>query len=818
MVFRKKEPEKAPRPFLPVLEAPPERGLSSAEAALRVEMGYRNDPVEPPTKTVKQIIAANTLTFFNFIFVLLAVCVAAVTDWKDPDLLNLGFLIIVIVNAVIGIIQELRSKKTLDKLTILSETRATVIRDGIMLEIPQEEVVRDDIAVFTAGKQIFADAVVVAGEVQANESLVTGESDEIRKKAGDPLLSGSFLIGGTCRARITAVGEDSFVSRLTMEAKKSRKKREPEMMRSLTSLIKWIGVIVIPFGIAMAVKEISWLGRDVPTGILSTVASITGMIPEGLYFLTSVALATGAARLARKKTLLHEMGCIETLARVDVFCADKTGTITETKMVVEDVVPLCPDRYTADDLRLIMADYVYAMQNDNDTMAAMKKYFNGTVQQYAIGSMPFTSAKKYGGVSFHEDETYLLGAPEMLLGNDYSKYEPIISRYSAKGCRVLLLVNYDGALSDETPTAEKLPLGLILLSNKVRPEAPETFRFFAGQGVQVKVISGDNPLTVSEVAKRAEIPGADRYVDARTLQTDEAIFHAAKTCTVFGRVTPEQKRKLVLALKKQGHTVAMTGDGVNDVLALKAADCSIAVASGSEVARQVSDVVLMNSNFAGMPGVVSEGRRVINNIQRSASLYLVKNIFSFVLALVTVFFTLPYPFAPSQISLVNAFTIGIPAFVLALEPNFDRTEGKFLPNVLWNALPAALTDVILIVGVILFYLAFGLGEGALSTICTAVMGVVGLLMVHETCKPYTKLRIALMILMSVGFAVCFIGFGKWFALSALAWQDLLVMAVLLALAWPLFRGCLRLLRTVRGKLHALSAKRKKKSSEEEGGI
>ena len=809
MLFRKQETENVERPYLPVLEASPAAGLSSADAALRAEMGYRNDPVEPPTKTVKQIIASNTLTFFNFIFLLLAVCVIAVTDWKDPDLLNLSFLIIVIVNAVIGIFQELRSKKTLDKLTILSETKATIIRDGVMLELPQEEVVRDDIAVFSAGNQIFADAVVVEGEVQANESLVTGESDEIRKKPGDALLSGSFLIGGTCRARITAVGADSFVSRLTMEAKKSKKRREPEMMRSLNSLIKWIGFIVIPFGIAMAVKEISWLSRDVPTGILSTVASITGMIPEGLYFLTSVALATGAARLARKKTLLHEKGCIETLARVDVLCADKTGTITETKMVVEDVVPLCPERYTADDLRLIMADYVYAMQNDNDTMAAMKKYFNGTVQQYAIGSMPFTSAKKYGGVSFHEDETYLLGAPEMLLGPEFPKYEPVISQYSAKGCRVLLLVNYDGSLSDEAPTAEKLPLGLILLSNKVRPEAPDTFRFFAEQGVQVKVISGDNPLTVSEVAKRAEIPGAEKFVDARTLQTDSQIYEAAETYTIFGRVTPEQKRKLVQALKKQGHTVAMTGDGVNDVLALKAADCSIAVASGSDVARQVSDVVLMNSNFANMPGVVSEGRRVINNIQRSASLYLVKNIFSFVLALVTVFFALPYPFAPSQIGLVNCFTIGIPAFILAMEPNFARTEGKFLTNVLWNAMPAALTDVILIIGVILFYLAFGLAEGALSTICTAVMGLVGLLMVHQTCKPYTKLRIALMITMSVGFLVCFIGFGKWFSLSPLGWQDLLVMAVLLALAWPLFNGLTRLLQKLRKKLRQLREKRKK---------
>ncbi len=814
-MFRKKqEPEAPQRPYLPPYEAHPSLGLNDDQAQQRVAMGYRNDPVEPPTKTVKQIIASNTLTFFNFIFVLLAIAVIVVTDWKKPDLLNLSFLLIVIFNAVIGIFQELRSKRTLDKLTILSEAKAMVVRNGQVLELPQEEVVRDDIVLFSTGNQIFVDAVVVEGEVHANESLVTGESDEIRKAPGDSLLSGSFIINGSCRARVTAVGADSFVSKLTLEAKKQQGRKEPEMMRSLSQLIRWIGFVVIPFGIFMAVKEISWLGRDLRPGILSTVASITGMIPEGLYFLTSVALATGAARLARKKTLLHEMGCIETLARVDVLCVDKTGTITETKMIVEDVVPLCPDRYTADDLRLIMADYVYAMQNDNDTMAAMKKYFKGTVQQTAIAAMPFTSAKKYGGVSFHEDETYLLGAPEMLLGADYPKYEEIITQYSAKGCRVLLLVNYDGTLSDEAPTAAKLPLGLILLSNKVRKEAPDTFKFFAQQDVAVKVISGDNPITVSEVARRAEIPNAEKYVDARSLLTDKQIYDAAAKYTVFGRVTPDQKRKLVLALKKQGHTVAMTGDGVNDVLALKAADCSIAVASGSEVARQVSDVVLMNSNFANMPGVVMEGRRVINNIQRSASLYLVKNIFSFVLALVTVLFTLPYPFTPSQIGLVNAFTIGMPAFVLAMEPNHSRTRGKFLPNVLWQATPAALTDVILIIGVILFHKAFALSEESLATICTAVMGVVGLLMVHRTCKPYTTLRKILLAVMAVGFTVCFLFLGKYFALSALSIQDILVMVVLLALAWPLFTYTATGLELLREKLRSLGKKRKQAEPDE----
>ncbi len=777
------EPE-TPRAEIPVILPPPGVGLTSEQVRERTEAGLSNVPVEPPTRTVGQIVRSNLLTFFNLLFLGLAVCVAVVTDWHNPNLMNMSFLLIVIVNSVIGIVQELISKRALDKLTILSVPTCRVLRDGQDQTVDVAAVVRDDLAFFGAGAQIYADAQVMSGEVRVNESLVTGESDEIRKRPGDALLSGSFVVNGACTARITAVGAESFVSRLTTEAKQSKKRREPEMMRSLSALIKVIGILVIPFGILMVVKEIFWLGRDVPAGVLSTVASITGMIPEGLYFLTTAALATGAARLAKKKVLLHELGCIETLARVDVLCVDKTGTITENKMVVEDVIPLCEDRYTADDLRLIMADYVYAMQNDNDTMAAMKKYFDGTVQQTAFDAMPFTSVKKYGGVSFHEDETYLLGAPEVLLGDRFYLYRDRVNEYSSMGCRVLLLVNYDGALRDEKLTAGMLPLGLILLSNKIRPEAPDTFRYFADQGVTVKVISGDNPLTVSEVARRAGIPGTDRWVDARTLTDDNQLFEAARDCNVFGRVTPDQKRRLVRALKQQGHTVAMTGDGVNDILALKAADCSIAVASGSEAARQVADVVLMNSDFSSMPGVVGEGRRVINNITRSASLYLVKNIFTFVLALVTVIFVLPYPFAPSQIAMTTAFTIGIPAFVLAMEPSSSRVRGKFLPNVLWRALPAGLTDVVLIIGVILFYLAFQLKEGALSTICTGVMGVVGLLMVHRTCKPYTKLRTALIIFLTVGYTLTFILFGKWFALSALKFADLLVMVVLMGLAWP----------------------------------
>ena len=756
-----------------------ETGLTAAEAAQRTAAGWANAAVTPPTRTVGQIVRSNLLTYFNAVFVVLA----AALIFSGASLLNLTFMGVVIINAVIGIVQELRSKKVLDQLSILQSHEYTAVRDGKTVKLPAESLVRDDVVFFSAGEQICADAEVISGDCRVNEALVTGEADEIRKEPGAALLSGSFLVSGECRARLTAVGEDSFVSRLTLEAKRQKKPQRKGMMKSLSDLVKWIGVIIIPMGALMAVKEIRWLGRDLTSGVTSTVGALVGMIPEGLYLLTSLALVAGVLRLAKKKTLCRQLDCIETLARVDTLCVDKTGTVTENKMVVEDVVLLCEDRFIEDDIRMIMADYVHAMRSDNDTMAALRKYFTGQVNQSAIDALPFTSARKYGGVSFHEDETYLLGAPEILLGDEFPRYADIIDDYSRKGCRVLLLAMYDGRLSDEPPAAEKLPIALILLANKIRAEAPDTFAYFARQGVSVRVISGDNPLTVSEVAKRAGIPGAERWVDARTLQTDEDIAAAADN-VVFGRVTPDQKRRLVIALKKQGHTVAMTGDGVNDVLALKEADCSIAMASGSDVACQVSQIVLMESDFSALPSVVGEGRRVINNIERSASLYLVKNVFSMALAILSLLFALPYPLTPAQLGLVNGMTIGIPSFFLAMEPNKSQISGSFLKNILLRALPAALTDLFLTEGVMLFYLAAGLEDRAVSTICAGIMGVVGLMMVFRTAKPMNRWHIAMVSLLSAGFAVCFLFLKFWFRLVPLDFLSSLVLAVFALLAWP----------------------------------
>ena len=776
---KKKDIEEPLRRHVPELTPEPELGLSSAQAQERADAGWANLPIDPPGKTVGQIVRSNVFTYFNLLFFFLAACVLAVGSWQ-----NVMFMGVVLANIAIGIVQELRSKRTLDKLTLLTAPQGAVIRDGRRRKIPTSEMVRDDIVEFSAGDQIFADAVVVAGECSANEALITGEADEIKKKPGDELLSGSFVVSGQCRARLTRVGADSFANRLTLEAKAAKPPQQSEMMRSLTRLVQVIGIAIIPLGILMAVKEIAWLGRSVTDGVVATVASLIGMIPEGLYLLTSMALAAGVVRLAQKRTLVHDMGCIETLARVDVLCVDKTGTVTENKMTVEDVVPLCPERFEESDIRLIMADYVAAMRADNDTMAALRRYFTGEVKQPAIKAVPFTSAKKFGGVSFHEDETYLLGAPDVLLGERGGKYAKQIDAYSAKGCRVLLLGLYDGDPEDERPEAGLMPIALILLSNKIREEAPETFKYFAAQGVAIKVISGDNALAVSEVAKRAGIRGAENYVDARTLETDEDIAEAVERYTVFGRVTPDQKRRFVRALKAAGHTVAMTGDGVNDVLALKEADCSVAMASGSDAACQVSHIVLLESNFAAMPSVVAEGRRVINNIERSASLFLVKNIFSFILAVITLVFTLPYPVTSAQMSLVSALTIGIPGFILAMEPNSARIKGKFLPNVVGRALPGGLTNLFLVLGAILFCLVFELPEDMMGTICTVILCVVGLMVVHRTCKPYDLLRRAMMVALVVGFGICVLVLPELFTISKLDLPAGMILGVFVLLSWP----------------------------------
>ena len=776
------------RRSVPPASADPDQGLTSAQAAERAAAGYANTPVEAPTKTEKQIIRENVFTFFNLIFVVLAVCLALVGDFRD-----MLFLLIAIANTLIGIVQEIRSKHTIDKLTLLSAPKATAVRDGRAVSLPVAKLVRDDVVIFSAGSQIPADAVVVSGSLQVNEALITGEPDAIPKEAGDELLSGSFVVAGSGRAVLTRVGAESYAARLTLEAKKGHAPRRSEMMNSLDRLIRIIGIALIPMGVALFVKQYFFLETGIRHAMTSTVAALIGMIPEGLYLLTSVALAVSMLRLARGKVLAQDMNCIETLARVDVLCVDKTGTITEPHMEVGEVVCLDEEKYAETVVTETLNAFYQSMEADNDTARAMQQKFHGKSLWHAAQTIPFTSATKWSGAVFPGHGSFVVGAPEFIMGNRYADLKEAVDPWSEKGYRVLLAAEYDGVPDQKGLDPRRVsPMALIALSNRIRPAAPKTFRYFAEQGVAVKVISGDNPVTVAEVARQAEISGAEKYVDAATLQSDADFDRAVREYTVFGRVTPNQKRKLVRALQKQGHTVAMTGDGVNDVLALKDADCGIAMASGAEAACHAAQLVLLNSDFSAMPKVVAEGRRVINNIQRAAALYLVKNIFSFLLAVISLFATFPYPVTPLQLSFLSAITIGVPSFFLALEPNHSLVKGKFLANVFRSALPGGLTDLIVVLGVEAFYLVFGFAESELSTMSAILLVVIGILVLYEVCKPFDWKRRVLWGAMAGSGLVCILWFGESFGLSQLSLEAFLVLVVFLFASCAIMRFMLGL--------------------------
>ena len=769
------------------LETDPEKGLTSEEALQRYENGYGNIVTDDSSVTTGKIIKSNVFTYFNMIFFLLALVLL-----YEGSFNNLTFLIVVTVNAVIGIVQELKSKRTLDQLKLVSEPEASVIRDGSLQKLPADQLVRDDIVLFSAGNQICADAKLVAGEITVNESLVTGESDEIKKKPGDTLLSGSFVISGQGKARLTEVGDNSFAAGIARDAKKIKKKQQPGMMRSLTLLIQIIGIIIIPFAALMFWNQYKVLGLPEKISVENTAASVIGMIPEGLYLLTSVALAASTIRLARKDTLVHDMKCIETLARVDVLCVDKTGTITEPHMNVEELLPL--DEDNAETAKKELSAFVSAMSADNETMKALKEFCGGSLPRNpAVRVRGFSSATKYSAADFNS-VSYILGAPEILLPENTREMHDLIEVYSSQGQRVLLFASYEydrhgveDIFEDGMLGPVVIPIALVVFSNAIRPNAKEAFTFFKEQGVGIKVISGDNPVTAAKAAQQAGIEGAEKYIDATTLKTPEQLQKAAIDYTVFGRVTPEQKRQLVRALKKKGHTVAMTGDGVNDVLALKDADCSIAMASGSEAAANVSDLVLLNSDFSGMPSVVAEGRRVINNIQRSATLFLVKNIFSFVLSLISLISVSLYPLKPSQISLISAFMIGTPSFFLALEPNEELVKGKFLRNVLYKALPAALTSVILVEWSLLFTDAFGISPDQASTIAFYLYGIASYFMLFRICMPISLWHGILFGTMGLLFVGTTFLFPGWFQIAALDYRSLLILSPLLLLTLPIDR-------------------------------
>ena len=753
-------------------------GLTSDEVRERVEKGLTNHADISTQKTVGQIIKSNLLTYFNLIFFILTVLLCIVGSFR-----NLTFLRVIIGNTVIGIFQELRAKKTLDKMSMLNAPHSIVVRDGEQKQIQSEELVKDDIIILSAGNQICADATVLSGSVSVNESLLTGESDEIKKASGDNLMSGSFVVSGQCYAKLEKVGNESYISKLTAQAKAMGEGEQSEMIHYINKLVKWVGIIIIPVGAILFCQAYLFNHETFGKSVVSMVAAVLGMIPEGLYLLTTVALALSTIRLAKKQVLLHDMKSIETLARVDVLCVDKTGTITEPGMQVTDLVisGKCVDEKM--DKRAfthLLADYSAVIEDNNATMEAIRAYMDKNEiekgSRTLLKTQPFTSANKYSKVSFVEGD-YMLGAPEFIMKEKYDDISDEIEEYQKKGYRVLLLAE----------AGEVSPIGYIVLSNPIRENAEKTFTYFKEQGVAIKVISGDNPATVSEVAKRAGIDGAESYVDASTLSSERDIAEAVGKYTVFGRVTPKQKQLIVRALQKEKHTVAMTGDGVNDILAMKDADCSIAMASGSEAAAQAAQTVLLDSDFGRMPYVVFEGRQVVNNIQRSASLFLVKNIFSLLMAIFSAVFAITYPLEPSQISLISMFTIGFPGFLLALEPNRNRIEGNFMANVMLKALPAGLTDVLSVGALVICGQVFNLPSEDIATASTMLLAVVGFMIIIKISHPFNKMKYGVLLINIVGLLFCGIFLGKLFAIESISSICFLLMVVFAFAAESMFR-------------------------------
>lgn len=757
-------------------------GLTQEQVREYRKNGWDNYSVEPPSKSTREIVRDNLITYFNFLFLFLSILLIIVGSFKD-----LTFLPVIIANTLIGIIQELNAKKVLDNLSVMNAPKCRVVREGRVKSVPSERLVLDDIVIFSAGNQICADAVVAEGEVSVNESLLTGESDEIIKRPGDKLMSGSYIVSGSCFARLEKVGPDSYISKLTIQAKASKEGEQSEMVRSLNRLVIVLGIIIIPIGIILFYQSYYVNKATLKDAVTSMVAAVIGMIPEGLFLLSSVTLAVSAVKLAMKKVLVHDMKCIETLARVDVLCVDKTGTITESEMKVSGVITLPEyDEESMDPIDEMLSDFAAAQSKDNITMAAMQEYFKKPGGLTPVSVTGFSSANKYSSVSY-KTGSYVLGAPEFVLRDEYINYKDEIEEQGRKGYRVLVFGRYYG-VPDGGPLVETVaPLCLVLLSNPIRKDAPETFRFFADQGVEIKVISGDNPVTVSEVAKKAGIRNADQYIDASTLKTEEDIYEAVQEYTVFGRVTPNQKRQFVRCLKKAGRTVAMTGDGVNDVLALKDADCSVAMASGSDAAAQASQLVLLESDFARMPDVVMEGRQVVNNMERSGSLFLVKNIFSLLISLLSIWYGLSYPLRPSQISLISMFTIGIPAFFLSQVPNRNLIHGHFITNILLKALPAGLTDAFVVGALVIFGEVFDVSTVDISTASTILLGIVGFMILYQISKPMDKYKWAIWIGCVVALLFSLIFLRDLFGITSMSMRCVMLFVMFSIVCEPVFR-------------------------------
>lgn len=762
------------------------KGLTSLEVEERIRQGKINKNIDETDRPVWEIVKRNTFTFFNLIFAVIAVLISLVQAWNQ-----LIFLPIIVINTIVGIYQEIKAKRYLDQMTLLHAPQSTVIRNGKQEKIASDDLVEEDIIILKTGNQIVADARIVEGSIFVNESLLTGEADEIEKNVDDKLLSGSFVVSGEAKVILEKVGKDSYISKLTEQAKLVSHGEDSEMLRALNKLLKWVSFIILPIAVILFTQNYFVNHNTLQTSVVAMVAAVIGMIPEGLYLLTTIALTLSSVKLARNQVLLHNMKSIESLARVDVLCVDKTGTITEPRMSVEQVFVSPSSEMNEQKFMGVLSNYISANTDDNDTMKAIREFMlaKGDLQNQMTGVkkiIPFSSKVKYSAVCF-ENESYLLGAPEIVLGKNYEKISSEINHLLKEGFRVLVLARTEEKNYEQLNLGTQA-LGYVVLANPIRENARETFNYFAQQGVNIKVISGDNPQTVSAVAKRAGIMGAEHFIDANLLKTEEDLDQAIESYTVFGRVTPDQKRRLVQALKRKGHTVAMTGDGVNDILAMKSADCSIAMASGSDAATQVAQVVLLDSDFGHMTQVVTEGRRVVNNVQRSAILFLVKNLFSIILAIISAIFVFTYPLQASQLSLISLFTIGIPGFLLSLEENDKRIEKDFIKNVILKALPASLTEITAVLGVVIAGSAFKLTASEISTSAVILLAVVGFMILTKISAPLNRFKMGIIIFNIVGIILSGFIFNSLFSISKISLDSFVLVALLSLFSESLFRN------------------------------
>lgn len=705
------------------------QGLSTEEVNQRINTGKVNTVDNKITKSYKQIFLNNTITFFNILNAALLGLVLFVGSYK-----NTLFILVIIINTIAGIYQEIKAKRTLDRLSLLTSLHVEVIRNNELEEINIDQIVLDDYIVLTAGAQIPADSILIDGHMETNESLLTGESDSVLKQNGDLLYSGSFITSGKGICKVIHVGDDNYMNQITKEAKQL-KKHNSELNRCLDKILKYVSIVILPIGGLLFLKQFLYGHQPLTSAVVSTVAAVLGMIPEGLVLLTSVALTLSVLRLAKQNTLVQELFCIETLARVDVLCLDKTGTITEGTIKVEFDV-----KTSNIDMNEIIGNLMHSLNDANATSQALKEHYQVQTSFSPCFVIPFSSDRKYSGTSYYDHGTYYIGAYQFLFPKGNEKIEEKCIDYASQGYRILVLAHTDEIMMNEILPTNLTPLGIIVLSDVIREDAKETLAYFDNQGVDLKIISGDDPITVASIAKRAGLKNAHHYIDASTLTNQEEISDALHKYSVFGRVTPQQKKAMVVALKQQGHTVAMTGDGVNDVLAFKEADCSIAMASGSDAAKNAANLVLLNNNFNAMPYIVDEGRRVINNITMSASMFLIKTIFSALIAITTIFFGQAYPFEPIQLSLISACGVGIPTFFLTYEANFARVKGNFLETVLEKSFPSAFTIAIGATLITNIGLALHFDPKMLSTICVLFTGwnyTVALLRIY---KPLTKYR------------------------------------------------------------------------------